>query len=147
MPKVTRAFLQGRPVVVALRGGAEIECQCPDPAAMIHDVFPLATFAPVLEVLAAWFEDRSGPSVDEATQQKPIVWIDFTDKWACAAALAPRIVRPGEPADGVSTISVDELDMDDKVEIFRQTNRHFKGATRLRDALEAFRRDPALLAS
>lgn len=139
MPKVTRAFLQGRPVVIALRGGAEIDCQCPDPATLIQDVFPLVTFAHVLELLAAWFEDGSGPSIAEATQQQPVVWIDFMDRWAGAAAISPRVVRLGEEADGVTAISVDDLDMDDKVAIFGATNKRFKDATRLGDAIKEFR--------
>lgn len=140
MSKATRDALQRRPVIVTLRGDVEIECQCPDPETLItQDVFPLTVYAHVLEVLAAWSAAGSGPSIGDEMQKDPLPWLSFMDRWACAAGLAPRIVRPGEQADGVTTLSVDDLDMDDKVAIFGKTNKHFKHATRLGDAIKEFR--------
>jgi hypothetical protein len=140
MAKVTQQFLQGRPVVVTLRGGGEIECQAPDPLElMTQNVFPLAVYAHVLEVLKAWADAGTGPSLPDETRKDPIAWLNFMDRWAIAAARTPRIVATPVEADGLSAICVDDFDMDDKVAIFGATNRRFKSALALGEALKEFR--------
>lgn len=140
----TAQEIRNRTVIVPIEGTTlSIECRRPDPVVMITDnLLPLQTFAGVLEKFQAWSaENADADALMSAMGAESTRWNEFLDRWACAAAIEPRLVLTEEEAEAnPDVLWVYELNTSTKMAIFGATANRKLVSPRVRSAIEDFRR-------
>lgn len=132
--------IRNGPIVITIPPNLAMTVRRPDMLTQFtHDILPLEIYGKVIEELTAIVGGHTPDDVDSSLEHLK-KYDELLDRWACLAAVAPRVVLTDAEVDAEpQALCVQDLSFETRLAIFRATRRTLltKG---VRDAVAAFRR-------
>lgn len=127
-----KTFRSQNTLIVTLPGDIEFQCRRPDPLELIaQDILPLPIYAAVFEAVG------QGSLSADKMRDAPTTYLNFVDRWVCAAVVEPRVVL--DVVDPEQEIHIDELSLESRLLIFSKTSDRLV-SSRLAAKVAEFRR-------